>query len=98
MAKAKAEPAAAEWKTHTVAEFKVPGTTAIWRTQTSKAPDGTEFAGLRKFAVKADGKIINTNAGFAIANDATAPRLLRKLSKMLASMADTLEDEGFGDD
>jgi hypothetical protein len=67
--KAKAKAAAAEgaWQHHVLGEVTIGKT--IWRAQGSTAPDGKHFAGVRKFAVKADGTEQVTNAGLSFMVD-----------------------------
>jgi hypothetical protein len=77
------------WKHSTVESFQVPETTSTWQTQLSVTPDGSNVVGLRKFITKkASTDLIATNMGLSIPVDDVAPRLLRKLSKMLANLAD----------
>jgi len=52
-----------EWTARTLAEHAV-SKSVVWRAQISTAPDGKEFAGVRKYIIKADGTEIADRAGF----------------------------------
>jgi hypothetical protein len=57
-----------EWKSRTLKEVQTtPG--VKWRAQISTAPDGTQFAGIRKVAIKKDGTEIMTKDGLSFKYD-----------------------------
>ena len=72
------------WKTVTIATSKNGATE--WRAQISTAPDGKEFAGLRKYVIKKDGTEIADRAGFSVLNDEHAGGILSNIVGILNSM------------
>lgn len=75
-----------EWKTKTLAEFKQ-SATIVWRAQVNKAPDGRQFAGIRKFAIKKDGKEQITKDGISFPYDAgTLPETLDGIIDLLTKL------------
>lgn len=70
MAKTAAKKTAGEWETRALGEFQQ-SKSVIWRAQISKAPDGKEFAGVRKFIVKSDGSEIADRSGITLPYDGT---------------------------
>lgn len=92
MKKEKSAATASEWKIKTVDEFAVPSTTQVWKTQVSTAPDGKRLLGIRKFAQKANGDLQVTSMGLSVQHDAIAPKLLRKIARMLRELADNVEE------
>lgn len=54
-----------EWKAKTVKEAKT-SDGVVWRAQTTTAPDGSKFVGVRKFAVKKDGTEVVTKDGLSL--------------------------------
>lgn len=66
MAKAKTE---GQWTSRTLAEWNQ-SQSVIWRAQISTAPDGKEFAGVRKYIRKADGSEIADRSGISLLYDA----------------------------
>lgn len=67
MPKTKETPAG-EWQTRVLAEFNA-SPSVVWRAQISTAPDGKEFAGIRKFIRKADGQEIADRSGISLLYD-----------------------------
>lgn len=62
-----------EWKAKTLKEVRT-SDGVVWRAQTTTAPDGRKFVGVRKFAVKKDGTELVTKDGLSlIVNDGKVP-------------------------
>lgn len=57
-----------EWTSRVLAEVKGEGS-VIWRAEISTAPDGKEFAGVRKYVQKADGSVTPTASGISFLYD-----------------------------
>jgi hypothetical protein len=81
-----------EWKVRTIAEFHATKST-VWRAQLSVAPDGTRFAGVKKFIVKADGKeIIADRAGLNFVKDESLQNNLDGMLKLLKKLKQATEE------
>ena len=63
-------PEKAEWKSRILKEIQT-SQGVKWRAQISTAPDGTQFAGIRKVAVKRDGTEVMTKDGLSFKYDAS---------------------------
>lgn len=74
-----------EWEHRVLGEYKA-SKSVVWRAQVSTAPDGKEFAGIRKFIVKADGTEIVGKDGFSVLYE-EAPEAVPKLQELIGLLA-----------
>jgi hypothetical protein len=79
------------WKSRTIAKYEV-SENVEWAAQRLKAPDGTVFVGLRRFIRKADDMIPDSRCGFVMKEDKNTAKTLRKLSSMLAELAESVKE------
>ena len=61
----------------------------VWKSQVSTAPDGTRFAGIRKFAIRNNEEVVTKDGISLKIGDATADELLA-LSSLLVGLAGAL--------
>jgi hypothetical protein len=73
-----------EWKSRILKEIQT-SQGVKWRAQISTAPDGTQFAGIRKVAVKRDGTEVMTKDGLSFKYDAST------INDEVAQMCDLLQ-------
>ena len=70
------------WTSETISESEQAGS-VIWRAQISTAPDGKQFAGVRKYIVKRDGTELATKAGISLLVDEDTDKMVNEFGSLV---------------
>ena len=84
-----------EWTSKTITEWTPEGQKAItWKAQISKAPDGTQFIGVRQYITTAKMGEIASKGGISIKLDDKSEECLTRLTRMFNDLKMHIAEDG----